>query len=164
MRGITPAYAGKTMPLLRISYCSWDHPRVCGENKAERRETGRRKGSPPRVRGKQRRLLHACFYFGITPACAGKTALNGRNSITIRDHPRVCGENCKMPVDIRVSPGSPPRVRGKLRALSPSLVCARITPACAGKTADSTYDFCVSKDHPRVCGENITSTTSSGCR
>ena len=34
--GITPAYAGKRMPLPVFSRLRWDHPRVCGEKEALR--------------------------------------------------------------------------------------------------------------------------------
>lgn len=52
MHRINPAYAGKR------SRCSWgcthsgDHPRVCGEKSCSRSIIMRRKGSPPRTRGK----------------------------------------------------------------------------------------------------------------
>ena len=52
-RGITPAYAGKRMPLLaRI-------PRAVG--------------SPPPMRGKAEAFPVADFFVGITPAYAGKS-------------------------------------------------------------------------------------------
>ena len=52
MHRINPAYAGKR------SRCSWgcthsgDHPRVCGEKSCSRSIIMRRKGSTPRMRGK----------------------------------------------------------------------------------------------------------------
>ena len=72
-RRITPACAGKT-PHLRVSRQSaQDHPRVCGENGAVEDVIQLTEGSPPRVRGKQRRKHDAPPKGGITPACAGKT-------------------------------------------------------------------------------------------
>ena len=31
IRGITPAYAGKSEMITSQIACTWDHPRVCGE-------------------------------------------------------------------------------------------------------------------------------------
>ncbi len=131
--GITPACAGKSFQRPHGGFCEWDHPRVCGEKyyAAHREEIA--EGSPPRVRGKD--LCHRGVHLvaGITPACAGKSALCLFQLALKRDHPRVCGEKVfRFSVGKRLR-GSPPRVRGKvpfrLRARPPS----GITPACAGK-------------------------------
>ena len=50
--GITPACAGKIVVDCAAAGDGGDHPRVCGENEAEREAGFRFKGSPPRVRGK----------------------------------------------------------------------------------------------------------------
>ena len=50
--GITPAHAGKRSRAPRGCCCSEDHPRACGEKRTSRPETARRRGSPPRMRGK----------------------------------------------------------------------------------------------------------------
>ena len=57
--------------------------------------------------------------------------------------------------------GSPPQVRGKrqFRLLFNSV--QRITPAGAGKTMCNHIFFCTTQDHPRRCGENSASSTSS---
>ena len=49
--------------------------------------------------------------------------------------------------------GSPPRVRGKVHVCHCSLVCCRITPACAGKSRARKAAAAVRRDHPRVCEE-----------
>ena len=66
----------------------------------------------------------------------------------------MCGENLKRAGNIPLFMGSPPRVRGKLRACGKSGRNDRITPACAGKTILGSFANCRRKDHPRVCGEN----------
>ena len=73
----------------------WDHPRGCGENMYITRT--------------------ALGFLGITPADAGKTVVGLSYMQRHQDHPRGCGEN-----DVRLRkfdpvPGSPPRMRGKLR-------------------------------------------------
>ena len=52
------------------------------------------------------------------------------------------------------SPGSPPRMRGKLAALHLNRLHVRITPADAGKTVIISSIVFSFKDHPRGCGEN----------
>ena len=47
----------------------------------------------------------------------------------------------------------PPRMRGKGVLDDFDGVAVRITPAYAGKRADSPPEFWTSWDHPRVCGE-----------
>ena len=128
---------------------------MCGENSVSWSMTQRRKGSPPRVRGKPSIFLSIDIVSRITPACAGKTLYSHRCSAEAKDHPRVCGENLLLGFHHLCSPGSPPRVRGKRsvrRAISGK---QRITPACAGKTGILTRSLVRSQDHPRVCGENL---------
>ena len=49
---ITPAYAGKSVSVLRHPVCCWDHPRVCGEKPVCAKGKDIVLGSPPRMRGK----------------------------------------------------------------------------------------------------------------
>ena len=51
--GITPAYAGKRIKYRSLSYCTRDHPRLCGE--------------------KFILAVNVTLYSGITPAYAGKS-------------------------------------------------------------------------------------------
>ena len=137
LRGITPACAGKTIPVPLISRRAQDHPRVCGENSFRRRRDLSAGGSPPRVRGKPGIDLFGVEDFGITPACAGKTFPESTSPTESRDHPRVCGENwAKRRISTKIQ-GSPPRVRGKQAITIPVHHAPGITPACAGKTLPS---------------------------
>ena len=90
---------------------------------------------------------------GITPACAGKSCPLPRRTVSVRDHPRVCGEkrpDWKNEVELV---GSPPRVRGK-DAIQRHPSCGfGITPACAGKRRTDSKTTLSHEDHPRVCGE-----------
>ena len=52
VRGITPAYAGKSTDIAIPWPATEDHPRVCGEETFNRREVWRITGSPPRMRGR----------------------------------------------------------------------------------------------------------------
>ena len=131
---ITPADAGKTVPVFGHRAHNRDHPRGCGENTVQSPTLRPRGGSPPRMRGK---LIYSSLPLsvsGITPADAGKTIWVIIPVNLHRDHPRGCGENLS------------PRI-----ALIGQL---RITPADAGKTERPAGDSAAPRDHPRGCGEN----------
>ena len=67
----------------------------------------------------------------------------------------MCGEQqLLMPMPLSPS-GSPPRVRGTDFPLAFTEVCIRITPACAGNSADHGGGWRTGWDHPRVCGEQL---------
>ena len=90
---ITPADAGKTSGLMRLTALRRDHPRGCGENRRRERGEGVYLGSPPRMRGKPGGTLLDWWRRRITPADAGKTLGKIQTSCAIWDHPRRCGEN-----------------------------------------------------------------------
>ena len=111
--GITPACAGKSVPLRPLGVVARDHPRVCGEKHLAAAESARPSGSPPRVRGKVCTELLEALEKRITPACAGKSSRICIMRWIAWDHPRVCGEKTGL-LDTRLQrQGSPPRVRGK---------------------------------------------------
>ena len=92
LMGITPAYAGKSLPTRGRGGRSEDHPRVCGEKFIRKIAFFSGKGSPPRMRGKVNHLLRRGYADGITPAYAGKRQAQQRVQGQRRDHPRACGE------------------------------------------------------------------------
>ena len=126
---------------------------MCGEKELPACRRFGQVGSPPRVRGKDGRFPALRFRHRITPACAGKSAVLTGARGAGGDHPRVCGEKERTSRCSCWTEGSPPRVRGKVRGLLFSSHCARITPACAGKSSLSMWSVCRYRDHPRVCGE-----------
>ena len=111
---ITPACAGKRRALPRSQPALGDHPRVCGEKVTTASPEGGRRGSPPRVRGKVSCHCWITPQLGITPACAGKRLCYPFFLSPLWDHPRVCGEKSGSSPGSIGSPGSPPRVRGKV--------------------------------------------------
>ena len=70
--GITPAYAGKRSQDVAALQSGWDHPRVCGEKQTSIACRSSNRGSPPRMRGKERCCHTHQRIQGITPAYAGK--------------------------------------------------------------------------------------------
>ena len=131
---ITPAHAGKTLPVAPGLRSCRDYPRACGENDRDIGELAAGRGSPPRMRGKPDHPEYQSSHRGITPAHAGKTNLSGDGELFGLDHPRVCGENTPQRCQDCELSGSPPRVRGKLKLYFWLFGLMRITPACAGKT------------------------------
>ena len=153
-RGLIPACAGKTLTEARASFVTWAHPRVCGENRRDRRPQGVPAGSSPRVRGKPMWTTLIPRLQGLIPACAGKTSAGHAQQGGLRAHPRVCGENQVQVWKARLESGSSPRVRGKRGQGLRRAGHPRLIPACAGKTPRSTTTSCPAAAHPRVCGEN----------
>ena len=151
--GITPAYAGKSPPPARMPGLCRDHPRVCGEKFTRMSVVASMRGSPPRMRGKVAGNCKGAGAGGITPAYAGKRQARLPQSISSRDHPRVCGEKYLRVLSMIFSLGSPPRMRGKVKKIVCGLTALRITPAYAGKSIIITSPLISFRDHPRVCGE-----------
>ena len=138
---ITPADAGKTVQCWDSAATARDHPRGCGENRAQLFYAHPYVGSPPRMRGKQALNARYAGTVGITPADAGKTNHTSLPHFGHWDHPRGCGENRKARRLSANSRGSPPRMRGKLVAVARNYRETRITPADAGKTI-SAQTYC----------------------
>ena len=150
---ITPACAGKSSTLAQKDESGKDHPRVCGEKHPEGAGGSPGGGSPPRVRGKVNMGGEIPELTGITPACAGKSRHRAPGPGRSEDHPRVCGEKSWSMLASHWPPGSPPRVRGKVRLSVARGRTTGITPACAGKRALGSNPEPENRDHPRVCGE-----------
>ena len=132
-----------------------DHPRVCGEKRQKTKQHNKKKGSPPRVRGKAERLQFMKNADRITPACAGKRYSNFRFDSCCKDHPCVCGEKSHRPLSSPFSLGSPPRMRGKGERIRSGTLAQGITPACAGKRNSWAVHWTIQRDHPRMCGEKL---------
>ena len=150
---ITPAYAGKSRQGRSAPDCPRDHPRTCGEKLSNPPMNCSAMGSPPHMRGKDHRLFVNHRFLRITPAHAGKSPAMSPGHITLRDHPRTCGEKGISDFSGNYEDGSPPHMRGKARSplLFPGI--SRITPAHAGKSKSCSMPVQAMQDHPRTCGE-----------
>ena len=119
--------------------------------------------SPPRMRGKDGVNDSAQAVTGITPACAGKSLSFWPIRFSKWDPPRVCGEKSPQARMVQYRQGSPPRMRGKVDADCTEALRFGITPACAGKSVKVNEPDCLPRDHPRVCGEKVSSTSPIKC-
>ena len=133
--GITPACAGRSGESRYSNAAVEDHPRVCGEKMTSRITRRDVLGSPPRVRGEVAAVVWRGGSRGITPACAGRSAMRAVVLHGVKDHPRVCGEKARTLRRIPRGKGSPPRVRGEESKAPTGQIIHRITPACAGRRA-----------------------------
>ncbi len=130
---------------------------MCGEHARRTSLYSACPGSSPHVRG-----AHTAHYFsmgnaGIIPACAGSTSHPSSDQSCVRDHPRMCGEHSSVTCTDCATAGSSPHVRGAHRACHYRDRRQRIIPACAGSTNYDVNMVAKSRDHPRMCGEHITS-------
>ena len=131
-----------------------DHPRACGANLFDIAVGEVRAGSSPRMRGKLNRAGETSTSLRIIPAHAGQTIWRPSSCVGVADHPRACGANLPVMVFVMRSPGSSPRMRGKLGGPPVDLLQLRIIPAHAGQTALGRIRCSFSTDHPRACGAN----------
>ena len=132
--GITPACAGNTQEKQSPRSISRDHPRMRGEYLKAFLFCSTMPGSPPHARGIHVIVDGVEDQAGITPACAGNTALLAWPLLTARDHPRMRGEYEPCVLLSKYCKGSPPHARGILIHRSPKPAILGITPACAGNT------------------------------
>ncbi len=135
---ISPACAGNTSGVMRCAHLAADQPRVRGEHPTASAGLWHRPGSAPRARGTHRRQYLTLNNTRISPACAGNTA--GRRSSWARcsDQPRVRGEHAGVGGRDSGVHGSAPRARGTHEDGRHADRGGRISPACAGNTAELT--------------------------
>ena len=152
--GIIPACAGSTIGLRTGQLQPRDHPRMCGEHKAEFSMILGGLGSSPHVRGAQPSRAVARLAAGIIPACAGSTFVFVFCVFWVWDHPRMCGEHDFGRETAIVRQGSSPHVRGAHLHDRPRTARLGIIPACAGSTVPNRSRCSRPWDHPRMCGEH----------
>ena len=153
--GIIPAYAGNTWHSGQMPIRRRDHPRVCGEHRMRGCWTRPISGSSPRMRGTLRTCGSSTATPRIIPAYAGNTQVHMAGRVPLWDHPRVCGEHNMSRAGLAVNQGSSPRMRGTLvRGLLGGRQTG-IIPAYAGNTGSMHAATSKSWDHPRVCGEHL---------
>ncbi len=77
------------------------------------------------------------------------------------DHPRLCGNDQPLRTVFEGLTGSPPLVRERQKIRPFCRHPGGITPACAGTTSSTRVGVDRKKDHPRLCGNDVSSKTSS---
>ena len=129
-----PAYAGKTPVLSSQPDTYQEHPRVRGENSRIASGACPGWGTSPRTRGKLDRLAESVAANRNIPAYAGKTTCQSSDFTTVKEHPRVRGENSAENCRKKSLGGTSPRTRGKRYGAPDAFTTFRNIPAYAGKT------------------------------
>ena len=112
-------------------------------------------GSSPHVRGALLVVEPLRVRGGIIPACAGSTRDCDGTPYIRWDHPRMCGEHLDGDTLNNVASGSSPHVRGAPAAVVVCHLVRGIIPACAGSTNRRGWCAWPKRDHPRMCGEHL---------
>ena len=133
------------------------HPRVRGEQFTNQIHLQRLPGSSPRARGTGRCRPACRRRSRFIPACAGYRRAGSRACGRWPVHPRVRGEQLGTFNDADGSIGSSPRARGTGHHPQPGQRRHRFIPACAGNSICA--EMAAGRDpvHPRVRGEQPTS-------
>ena len=140
-KGITPAYAGKSVACVFADLGQWDHPRVCGEKLPYPQRGPDVTGSPPRMRGKGHKVTGTTPHRGITPAYAGKRCSQAIIPMKGQDHPRVCGEKydsaALLSVLHRITPAYAGKRLKRSRSTVPHAAIVPLFPSVCNKPAGS---------------------------
>ena len=113
---IIPALAGNTVVFRKLSEQPRDHPRSRGEYCSVPPPSRMRPGSSPLSRGIPIRTKRRVVTWGIIPALAGNTTVQGMDLWENPDHPRSRGEYVFQTSHLRHVLGSSPLSRG-IRAM-----------------------------------------------
>ncbi len=159
--GITPAHAGRRTTSSPSAPFSRDHPRACGEKSFYKSKIESLRGSPPRMRGEDRKTMIFLSLVRITPAHAGRRTWRMEKGVATWDHPRACGEKDQKHHLHYSRRGSPPRMRGEVACGFLVSCFSGITPAHAGRSVRIMPLKTRQRDHPRACGEKC---SGCGCR
>ena len=99
-RRLIPAGAGKTERGRGIQGCRSAHPRRCGENIPRYIPANQLDGSSPQVRGKHPGRQYFLYPCRLIPAGAGKPRVAYFCAIFFPAHPRRCGENLNVVMNL----------------------------------------------------------------
>ena len=151
---------GKDRVKRQIHRCTRITPAYAGKSEMKSSPISSPIGSPPPMRGKVGGDGLETGNVRITPAYAGKSFGLDIAAAAVWDHPRLCGEKSPPTFSTYFLKGSPPPMRGKVKATPPHTHEPRITPAYAGKSFDMPTSHTGYRDHPRLCGEKPRSSSS----
>jgi len=158
----TPARAGTTVRRRSGCRCPREHPSAGGDDRLRADGAPFILGTPPRGRGRRRRVCRVSPGSGNTPARAGTTAPRSLTSSYSQEHPRAGGDDGMQGSTDMLREGTPPRGRGRLRGSHRPRVRAGNTPARAGTTRPTTLRVSPWTEHPRAGGDDRLRTAPDG--
>ena len=152
-----PACAGNSWHGHLSHGCTPVHPRVRGEQGKSIDTTAAVTGSSPRARGTDHPSCRIAFGRRFIPACAGNSSQTKFTSSACPVHPRVRGEQGDVDRRVVAVAGSSPRARGTGGQVLGRAAGGRFIPACAGNSWFAAICCVWRSVHPRVRGEQPTS-------
>ena len=154
--GNTPAYAGKTIAMVKLLESSKKHPRLRGEDHEWRVSGYATKETPPLTRGRLLPDGRVVARRGNTPAYAGKTRPLLSLWLSRQKHPRLRGEDCVSKSKSFQPRETPPLTRGRRGVVFGHLLQSRNTPAYAGKTPRVASSSSSCRNTPAYAGKTGT--------
>ena len=151
--GLTPARAGTAGLRSSGSRKTGAHPRAGGDGRTPHGELQRRRGSPPRGRGRRGREVRRMGGPGLTPARAGTARPREGSRSASRAHPRAGGDGGHLRAGRSRGRGSPPRGRGRPSGNPRPARRSGLTPARAGTAAVGGPTIRRCRAHPRAGGD-----------
>ena len=150
-----PAWAGNSVPVRPGRQGVPVHPRVGGEQCAEKSGEQSANGSSPRGRGTVALLPEVAPVDRFIPAWAGNSTSGSSRPTPRPVHPRVGGEQARIIPRIFQDLGSSPRGRGTGQVRHDLIVPDRFIPAWAGNRMSCLRKRSAQSVHPRVGGEQM---------
>ena len=135
-----------------------EHPRVGGEDKVYEVDAPKVSGTSRVGRGRLLRGEPGAREGRNTPASAGRTGRRALSPSSSAEHPRVGGEDYKDNSGNGSRDGAPPRRWGEPAPGRAAPHDLRDTPASAGRTPAPAPSGPPSPEHPRVGGEDASTT------
>ena len=130
------------------------HPRSRGEHRWLNEVAANSAGSSPLARGTRGGCAGWCGRWGLIPARAGNTEVDGLETLEARAHPRSRGEHNRFRVLAEERLGSSPLARGTQPLPCPGRGTPGLIPARAGNTQPSPATSQPAGAHPRSRGEH----------
>ncbi len=136
---------------------AWVHPRGYGEQNSAGLDDVRIVGPSLQVQGAGKVAIRPVHLPGAIPASAGSSPSGPRTRESAGDHPRGCGEQSASSFRLTSRTGPSPRVRGAVEPELGAHLLLGTIPAGAGSSQSDSSSLFTLRDHPRGCGEQMTS-------
>ena len=157
LRGLIPAYAGRTARSICIVLGIWAHPRLRGADRRAASYSIPARGSSPLTRGGPTADAVGALSSRLIPAYAGRTHSWAFLCAAPEAHPRLRGADRPLSRPGRGTVGSSPLTRGGLVDALNVLAPAWLIPAYAGRTPEPDSRPESDRAHPRLRGADSAS-------
>ena len=153
--GLIPAYAGRTLRSIQLSYRRRAHPRLRGADGISWYLATAEEGSSPLTRGGLIINKSPLHFSGLIPAYAGRTRGGAYRPTDLWAHPRLRGADFPGPLLFSPLRGSSPLTRGGPGSVTSSPKTTGLIPAYAGRTPRPPRTRNTPWAHPRLRGADF---------